>query len=226
MREVIDVFFDVETTGLGHKANPPREDTILEIGMAYRAISWYANDFIEAMDKLISKGNDSPTSEQIRTLLISWGKKPENKVYSYGQIAFPSMKYVTEGRADEAMRINGITSIDLLKSPMASEVAKHVRAQLGFLNDREDCEVILHAYNIDFDRPFLEAEPWNIQGIWGRDPMKMYADLFNDGRYAKLTNAMAHLEIERQGRQHTAESDAICAMLLYEKLIEIEEAVL
>jgi DNA polymerase III alpha subunit (gram-positive type) len=32
----VHVFIDTETTGLGHRSNPPREDAIVEVGIAYR----------------------------------------------------------------------------------------------------------------------------------------------------------------------------------------------
>ena len=50
MDKPLHIFIDTETTGLGHVANPPRDDAIIEIGIAYRNInnsiirkSWLCN---------------------------------------------------------------------------------------------------------------------------------------------------------------------------------------
>jgi hypothetical protein len=43
----IDVFVDTETTGFGHVADPPRDDAIVEFGMAYNDLSKKAPIFRE-----------------------------------------------------------------------------------------------------------------------------------------------------------------------------------
>ena len=84
----------------------------------------------------------------------------------------------------------------------------------------------LHAYNIEFDRPFLEKEPWDFNFKWGADPMLMAKEIFQEEQWLSLVKAMERLNIVRHGKPHSAGSDADGAMRVYYaclKKIEEEE---
>ena len=174
----VHVFIDTETTGLGHRSNPPREDAIVEVGIAYRI-----------------NGN----------------------IKSWGAICNPGKKYYAYGRAKEAFAINNINEDEILNAKDSATIAKELNLKLN-----EPGSILLHAYNIPFDKPFLLREPWNLEANWGIDVMKMAHSYFklpvNYG--IRLETVLAKLNIVPDGKPHRAETDAKSTLLAYEAMIK------
>ncbi len=174
----VHVFIDTETTGLGHRATPPREDAIVEVGIAYRI-----------------NGN----------------------IKSWGAICNPGKKYYADGRAKEAFAINNMKEDEILNAKDSTTIAGELNLKLN-----EPGPILLHAYNIPFDKPFLLREPWNLEADWGIDVMKMAHSYFklpvNYG--IRLDTVLAKLNIVPDGISHRAETDAKSTLLAYEAMIK------
>ena len=181
----LHIFFDTETTGLGDLATPPREDAIVEVGMAYRF---------------------------------------DGKIITYGNVCKPYDYFFADGRANEALKVSGITMEEINKAKSEDDIAEEVRNILNKLILVERQDIVLHSYNIPFDQSFLEDCPWFLGFYdWGEDPMVLASrDMgFNYDRIA-LWKAVKYYLIEApdESRYHSALYDAYMAMLIYEKIKE------
>lgn len=139
-------------------------------------------------------------------------------VVTWGMTCNPGAEYLEGGRAREALRISGLDEDAVRASPSASEAASRLGRILASLRS-EHAFVRLTAYNIDFDRPFLEASPWNLTGPWGECIMlNAHKALNPEGKWPRLTEACGALQIQYPGRAHEARIDAYAALLVHEAL--------
>ena len=173
----IDVFVDTETTGFGHVANPPRDDAIVEFGMAYRL---------------------------------------NGEIEKIGWLCNPGKKFFGDGRAAEAFAVNNIQVGDIVLSLSDKEVSRMAKDLLDSLGN-----VVLHSYNIPFDKPFLEKSPWNFGKYqWGKDVMDLAHNFFDLPQDYKigLKRTLERLRLEPIGEPHRAVTDAVSAMIAYERI--------
>jgi len=175
---LVHVFIDTETTGLGHRSNPPREDAIVEVGIAYRI---------------------------------------NGHIKSWGAICNPGKKYYADGRAKEAFAVNNIKEDEILNAEDSTAIANELKIKLT-----EAGPILLHAYNIPFDKPFLEKEPWSLEANWGIDIMKMAHSYFKlpVNHRIRLETVLKSLNIVPDGIPHRAETDARTTLLAYEAMMK------
>ena len=175
------VVIDLETTGLGHNARPPRKDGVVQIGLAWRC---------------------------------------DHELMSWEEVCYPGARYLVGGRADGALRINGLTP-DVIEAALpAKAVAAHLRAILLWLAPPGG-HVIIHSYNTQFDRPFVRRRPWALDAFpWGPCLMLRAAKrLEPSGRWLGLDRACGLAGVQRQlGEAHTAAGDAAAAYRLAETI--------
>lgn len=190
------VVLDVETTGLGRQVGRP--DGIVQVGMATR----------------------DPETGEIRT---------------WSDVCNPGQGYLAGGRADEALEINGLTKDEVLAARPARKVAADLHEKLEALRDRAAdgglgaaldrlrgrfAGLDLRAYNVGFDRGFLQDDPWRIDGPWGPCLMLAAHEVLNPGgKWPKLGEACDALEIELgEEEAHDAGADAEAALRVWEHL--------
>lgn len=111
-----------------------------------------------------------------------------------------------------AERVHGISSAMVKRKPSFLDIAPKVAQILSSAR-----EVI--AYNSSFEAGFLAANGISSDRIsWGPDPMDLFADLHNDGQFAKLTDAAA--EYGYTFAAHDALEDIKATLLVHKKLQE------
>lgn len=189
MALTIRVVVDTETTGLG--VNTPggeRPDGVCEIGLAWRESGMLTSMKFECD---------------------------------------PGEEFYKDGRADQALKVNGYTVAKLKTLPPSTTVADNVIAALTGIAKRTGAKVRLAAYNSPFDSWFLAQPPWMLEPDcgydWEPDLMERAAKAAGvpageNGHRFTLKAAMAFAQIERFGKAHDAESDAIDALKLAEWL--------
>ncbi len=174
----VHVFIDTETTGLGHVANPRREDAIVEVGIAYRI---------------------------------------NGRIERWGSICNPGEMYFRNGRAEEALNVNQISLNDITNAPHSEIVSERLNTILKGIG-----EIELHAYNIPFDRVFLDMEPWHLSDCfqWGDDVMDLAFNYFRlpQGYRIGLARTLERLGLRPDGAPHRAATDAVSALMAYERL--------
>ena len=136
----------------------------------------------------------------------------------FNSCCWPGEKYFLDGRAGAALAINNLNMSELRSSPPDEEVAEDFRRWLSpYLPAR------ITAYNIAFDRPFLEQEPWELHDLeeleWGNCIMLYAAEYlgdrglnkwnthFQNWKWPKLGEAAIKLEVEMV-KAHDAVGDA------------------
>ncbi len=175
------VVIDTETTGKGHKDNPPRVDAVVQVGIAWR-------------------GSDM-------------------KVKTWSEICNPGVQYYTNGRADGAFKVNGLSIDKIRKAKSAKQVAGKLHAQLEKIEFALNGPIEFRAYNKDFDQGFLSKTPWGIpEQKWG--PCIMEATKMHlQKRWVNLKDATLLLGIDSSGlHMHDAAHDAHAALLIHEKI--------
>lgn len=130
----------------------------------------------------------------------------------------PGAQYLMNGRASEALLVSHIKEEDILSSRPAVRIAKNLKNEMRELEKDTALPLVWHAYNIPFDRGFLEKSPWNLKVNWGEDVMDIAKSYFGlpDGYRISLAKTMEHLGIIPNGQPHRAVTDALSAMLAYE----------
>lgn len=109
-----------------------------------------------------------------------------------------------------AEQVHGISPEQVMGMPTFLDIAPDVARILFSAN-----EVI--AYNLSFEAGFLSANGIDSTRIpWGEDPMIVYANLYNNGRYAKLSAAAASFGYTFP--PHDALEDVKATLFLYKKL--------
>jgi DNA polymerase III epsilon subunit-like protein len=96
---------------------------------------------------------------------LAWRPKGEG-VQVWERVCNPGPKFVEGGRADEALKISGLTLEQVLSAPSAESIGRELRSVLARIR-RSEGEVDLRAFNVEFDKVFLSVEPWTIRTGWG-----------------------------------------------------------
>ena len=105
----------------------------------------------------------------------------------------------------------------MLNAPAARAVAAEFHGRLEALEVQSRQPVLFHAYNSDFDRPFVQSPPWTVRHGWGPCIMKRVSSILNPGgKWMRLDEALHRLGIPRIGTAHNAESDAVAALMVHE----------
>lgn len=131
----------------------------------------------------------------------------------------PGDDFLAGGRAEEALRITGLEEVRIRQAPPAAEAALRLSRILG--NLATETTVRITTYNIDFDKAFLEADPWRLPGPWGGCIMRNAHKTLNpQGKWPRLTEACEMLGIAYPGRAHDARYDAHAALLVHEAIEE------
>jgi len=175
------VVVDVETTGLGHAADPPRRDAIVQVGLAWRSAG------------------------ELRS--AEWTCRP-------------SPSFFADGRADDALRINHLTMTEILAASPETLVAFQTREEVLPALHHRAAGLTLFAYNVTFDRGFLEEWPWSLGRMaWGECLMARASRKLGRTAWVRLVDACAAAGIDLPPEQaHTAAGDARAAYLLMEWL--------
>lgn len=146
----------------------------------------------------------------------------DGEVETWSAVCNPGKRYLQGGRADEALAINGLTKEQILASPPAEQAARDLSQRLDGLRQAVG-GIELRCFNLTFDRPFLEADPWSIDGPWGRCLMKLAERRLGFWKWPKLEEAIRALDLSfPDGGAHDAAADAHAALLVYEQLVERE----
>ena len=176
------VVVDVETTGLGHAASPPRKDGVVQVGLAWRSAG--------------------------ALLSAQW-------------LCNPGPDYLVANRADEALRINHLSMAQIHAAPSSTEVAALLSHTVLPRLRHPTHGLTLLAYNVTFDRGFLERPPWLLGPLaWGECLMEEAArKMGGGGRWLRLVEACERAKIALPPDQaHTAAGDARAAYLLMEQM--------
>jgi len=153
---------------------------------------------------------------------LAYRERPDEPIQTWSEVCDPGERFLLPSRDLSALRINGL-SVDEIKNGCPAEVvATGLREVLDHL-DLAHGGLSLRAYNMAFDRPFLEAPPWSLRASWGPCIMKLaHRHLAPGGRWPRLSDACAALGIrEAMNRAHDAASDARAALLVLERLESI-----
>ena len=108
---------------------------------------------------------------------------------------------------------------DIVAAPSDKVISKTAKTLLDSLGN-----VVLHSYNIPFDKPFLEKKPWNFGKYqWGKDVMDLAHDFFDLPQDYKigLKRTLERLRIVPIGEPHRAATDAVSAMMAYEVILSL-----
>lgn len=140
----------------------------------------------------------------------------------WSAVCDPGQRFYQDGRAALAFEKNGLTPEAVARAPPAAEVAGALRGRLRALAGAHG-PLDLRAYNVQFDRPFLEASPWGLaaEHAWGPCLMlAAHARLDPRGKWPRLREACDRLGVAWPGaREHDAGADAHAALLLHEALL-------
>ena len=142
------------------------------------------------------------------------------KVEKIGWICNPGKRFFENGRAAQAFSVNNISIDDIVASPSDEAISKTAKDLLDSLGD-----VVLHSYNIPFDKPFLDKKPWQFSEKykWGEDVMDAAHDFFDlpwDYKIG-LKRTLERLGLKPIGEPHRAATDAVSAMMAYEKILSL-----
>lgn len=138
------------------------------------------------------------------------------EIITYSKLCRPDNRYFEGNRADEALNVSKIPLLAIQHAPRDYIVANMVRNYLNSLGN-----IVLHSYNVPFDKVFLEHEPWHFSYKWGYDPMKMMAKILKTDDWISLVKARDHFKIELDGNPHNAKYDARLTLLVYEECQKI-----
>lgn len=149
--------------------------------------------------------------DQIIEVAMIW--EVNGKLQYIQEFANPGMEYLRD--SSEALMLQGRTIIDVLAYQDISIAATLVRAKI------RDIKAEFHAWNIPFDRYFLEQGPWNLNLNWGEDPMVLasrYMGYSYDRIALRKASRYFQIRMPESYRFHNALADAYMAMKIYEAM--------
>jgi DNA polymerase III epsilon subunit-like protein len=187
----MNIFIDTETTGLGHVDNPPRDDAVVEVGVAYRF---------------------------------------HGDVVRWSTFMNPGAAPFADGRADIAMGINKISMEDVLGAPSPHFAYGMLARELEWARDACSAPgepLVLVAYNVGFDRPFVEKN-WPFKawleknGVTWLCAMERAKMALGASGHLSLKKACAALGVHLDSAAaHRASYDAVLAMRVWEALDDL-----
>ena len=142
------------------------------------------------------------------------------EIQKIGWICNPGKAFYENGRAAGAFAVNNIQVEDIVLSLPDTEVSRMAKDLLDSIGN-----VVLHSYNIPFDKPFLDKDPWQFSSKyeWGEDVMDVahaFFDLPWDYKIG-LKRSMERLGLKPIGEPHRAATDAVSAMMVFERIKEL-----
>lgn len=141
----------------------------------------------------------------------------------WSEYSNPGEEFLRPGWADEALAVNGLNRDQILASEPAKTVAIHLKRRLDAIRQESGSELDLRAYNLEFDGPFLTAEPWRVpSGLWGPCIMKEASRHLDgpDAPWVGLKRAISRLGLAwPRGPAHDAGVDSHAALLVLEALV-------
>lgn len=141
---------------------------------------------------------------------IAWRGHSGN-LYTWESLVNCGEEYIANADP-KALEVNNVTPDMIRSAPHVDYVANELTRTLRDISCSE-----LRAYNVAFDRPFLEKSPWNLKHYnWGNCIMLAATPPFS--RWPKLKVACEQRGIDTSGPLHSAGHDAKLAYLLMEKL--------
>lgn len=161
------------------------------------------------------KSREGPRPDAIVQVGVAW-RHPKKGIQVWERLCNPGLKFLANGRASEALAVNRLSEASVRKAPSAATIARDLRALLGLIKE-EAGGLDVRAFNVEFDRPFLEAEPWNLLVSWGPCLMIEAAQAFGglSGRIP-LWRACQEAGVPTDDRLHTAGTDARLALQVHE----------
>ena len=144
----------------------------------------------------------------------------EVEIEKIGWLCNPGKKFFGDGRAAEAFAVNNIQVDDIVLSLSDKEVSGMAKDLLDSIGN-----VVLHSYNVPFDKSFLDRKPWQFSNKyqWGEDVMDVahaFFDLPWDYKIG-LKRSMERLRLKPIGEPHRAVTDAVSAMMVFERIKEL-----
>jgi DNA polymerase III epsilon subunit-like protein len=160
---------------------------------------------------------EGPRPDGIVQIGIAWRDR-RRELQTWQATCNPGAEFLADGRADQALRVNGLTIGEVLAAPPARKVPSELRSRLVDL-EKIGGGIELRAFNAPFDQGFLSVPPWIVSHPWGPCLMLEAVEKFGSptGRMP-LWRALAEARIEQGAGAHTAGADARSALLLHEFL--------
>lgn len=149
---------------------------------------------------------------------MAWRAK--GSVQRWSSYCNPGLEFLKDGRAQEALRLNGIAHELIMDSKPAKIVGEQFWSAVAQIETQSGREVVFKAFNRKFDEPFLRAAPWMIPpGQWGDCIMLDAQDHLGYDKWPRLEEAISALGIiPPEGKTHNAERDAHAALLIHESI--------
>lgn len=150
--------------------------------------------------------------DQIIEIGACW-REGEN-IRTVGARCNPGIEYLEN--AGEALKLQGRTKEEVLACQDITEVSSIIKEKLSAIP-----HAVFHAWNIPFDRYFVEQAPWHINLEWGEDPMIMASrDMGYSYDRIALWKAVNFYDIgmDETIKFHHALSDAYLAMRVWEEI--------
>jgi DNA polymerase III epsilon subunit-like protein len=206
-----------------HQGAPKRESHALT--MVIEEVPHIINRIVQVVIDTETTGlghySDPPRLDGIVQVGIAW-RGSNGTMLSEQYDCNPGAECLSNGRASEAIRVHGLREVDVARFPPADKVAEILRTKLAAIAREPNSRIVLRAYNVGFDKPFLVSPPWSLaEDRWGDCIMEEARVAIGgpDGRRLKLTLASEVLKISLpSGKPHSAGYDAKLALLVAETL--------
>ncbi len=160
-----------------------------------------------------------PRPDAVVQVGMAW-RAGKGKVKTWSSYCNPGKEFLEGGRAEQALRVNGIREETILNAEPIGKVAGAFWRQVGKIESKTCSSVEFRAYNRSFDEGFLSTTPWEIPPHrWSACIMLDATDCLNRAKWLRLEEAMQALRIPwPEDRAHDAAVDAHAALLVHEKL--------
>lgn len=166
------------------------------------------------------RGPQDHRDDGIVQIGLAWRDPRTGALATWSEDCDPGARLYAHGRADAAFKINGMTLDRLARARPATLVADALRERLAALQRDAGRPLDLRTYNLGFDRPFLEADPWRLRGPWGPCLMlDAHRRLDPRGKWPRLAAALRAYGLDHPGPAHDAAGDAHAALLLHEAML-------
>jgi DNA polymerase III epsilon subunit-like protein len=167
----------------------------------------------------LGQNSRPPRPDAIVQVGYAW-RNGKGKVVRWEETCNPGEPFLRAGRADEALRVNGLRLSEIRAARPVVAVAEELRERLAAIRRVTGVELELRSFNRAFDEPFLCVKPWSIPSeLWGPCLMQAAQDHLGYWKWPKLNEAINMLGIEPpNGRGHTAAVDAHAALLIHERI--------
>lgn len=163
------------------------------------------------------KAPGGPRPDGVVQVGIAW-RNPAGRLQVWERTCNPGEEYLKGGRATEALSVNRLSLQAVRTAQPAAKVAADLRTKLSAIR-RDTGQLCFRAFNMAFDRPFLESAPWQLAESWGTCLMVEAARRFGSGNdRIPLWRACQEAGITTPLRMHSAGVDSTLALLLHEFL--------